>query len=169
MGGSLAAQLLALTCSVPWRDHFFSFQYTQSHKPWSDILNTTELPPACPQHMGSMDYLNIHYPGFNSTSEDCLYLNIYVPKVGLFTNLSSGKFCMPVLSSADFFFQNQFSGIPSECQRKFRITVLKGVQSWDMHKVNRKVRHNSRSESNLGCTLGTLRLVLCANKFHFVS
>ena len=107
MGGSaLTAFGVNLQCTMA--QLLFSFQYTQRHKPWSDILNTTELPPACPQHMGSMDYLNIHYPGFNSTSEDCLYLNIYVPKVGLFNDLCSGKFCVHVLSTADLFSKSVF-------------------------------------------------------------
>ena len=33
----------------------------------------------------------------------------------------------------------------------------------------RKVRHNSRIESWLGCILGTLRVVLCTKMLHFVS
>jgi len=28
-----------------------------------------------------MDYITLHHPGFDLSSEDCLYLNIYVPKV----------------------------------------------------------------------------------------
>ena len=33
----------------------------------------------------------------------------------------------------------------------------------------RKVRHNSRIESRLGCMQGAFRLVLCTKKLHFVS
>lgn len=50
---------------------------------WGDaIRNATVLPPACPQATEGVAYIEYHVPGFNKTSEDCLYLNIYVPKVG---------------------------------------------------------------------------------------
>ncbi|KAK3091646.1 hypothetical protein FSP39_021543 [Pinctada imbricata] len=50
-------------------------------RPWNDeILRTTELPPACPQPAEGVYYIEYHVPGFNSTSEDCLYLNIYTPR-----------------------------------------------------------------------------------------
>jgi hypothetical protein len=44
----------------------------QPHTPWEGVLNTTQMPPVCSQ-IGN--YL------FNLTyqSEDCLYLNAYVP------------------------------------------------------------------------------------------
>lgn len=56
------------------------FEYTEKPEPWKGTLNMTSLPAACPQHLGDMDYLQIHFPGFSRTSEDCLYLNIYVPR-----------------------------------------------------------------------------------------
>jgi para-nitrobenzyl esterase len=39
---------------------------------WSGVLETTQIPPACPQEVKS---------GFNLTfqNEDCLYLNVYAP------------------------------------------------------------------------------------------
>ncbi|VDI59568.1 Hypothetical predicted protein, partial [Mytilus galloprovincialis] len=43
------------------------------------ILETTELPPACPQ--ADTNYIDFHKPGFINFDEDCLYMNIYVPKV----------------------------------------------------------------------------------------
>ncbi|XP_052092491.1 pyrethroid hydrolase Ces2e-like [Mytilus californianus] len=51
------------------------------------ILITTELPPACPQQYAN--YVNFHKPGFMSFNENCLYMNIYVPKVD--------KVALPVL------------------------------------------------------------------------
>ena len=60
-----------------------TLQYTKTPEPWNSTINTTSLSPACPQHFGSMDYLTFHYPGFDLISEDCLYMNIYVPKVGV--------------------------------------------------------------------------------------
>ncbi|XP_022314273.2 acetylcholinesterase-like [Crassostrea virginica] len=48
--------------------------------PWEDVLDTLESPPACPQPGEGVAYIEYHLPGFNSTSEDCLYLNIYSPK-----------------------------------------------------------------------------------------
>ncbi|VDI79849.1 acetylcholinesterase [Mytilus galloprovincialis] len=56
------------------------FKRPQEPKPWKpNILETSELSPACPQH--SMEYLQFHKPEFVRTDEDCLYMNIYVPKV----------------------------------------------------------------------------------------
>ncbi|XP_045158061.1 liver carboxylesterase 1-like [Mercenaria mercenaria] len=48
---------------------------------WGDaIKNADVLPPACPQATEGVAYIEYHVPGFNKTSEDCLYLNIYVPR-----------------------------------------------------------------------------------------
>lgn len=48
---------------------------------WGDkILDARELPPACLQPLEGVAYIDHHVPGFNKTSEDCLYLNIYVPR-----------------------------------------------------------------------------------------
>ncbi|KAL8625654.1 hypothetical protein ACOMHN_043929 [Nucella lapillus] len=58
------------------------FEPPQNPKPWQGVLDATELPPACLQpHMG-VTYIDLHLPGFNRTSEDCLYLNIHAPKYG---------------------------------------------------------------------------------------
>ena len=47
---------------------------------WSPrILDTTNLPPACPQEQRAQ--INFHRPGFDNFNEDCLYMNIYVPRV----------------------------------------------------------------------------------------
>ncbi|XP_063420074.1 neuroligin-2-like isoform X2 [Mytilus trossulus] len=51
------------------------------------VLETTELPPACPQPY--IKYIDFHKPGFMNFDEDCLYMNIYVPKVD--------KVALPVL------------------------------------------------------------------------
>ncbi|XP_071145298.1 neuroligin-4, Y-linked-like isoform X2 [Mytilus edulis] len=56
------------------------FKRPQEPKPWKpNILETSELSPACPQD--SMEYIQFHKPEFVRTDEDCLYMNIYVPKV----------------------------------------------------------------------------------------
>ncbi|XP_041360352.1 cholinesterase-like [Gigantopelta aegis] len=54
------------------------FENPQDPESWADILNTTQLPPACPQT--HWEYVIEHVPGFNYHDEDCLYLNIYVPR-----------------------------------------------------------------------------------------
>lgn len=51
--------------------------------PWNGVLDTLDIPPACPQPGEGVAYIEFHVPGFNSTSEDCLYLNIYTPKVSI--------------------------------------------------------------------------------------
>ncbi|ESP05700.1 hypothetical protein LOTGIDRAFT_102164 [Lottia gigantea] len=48
-----------------------------------DILEAYTLPPACAQPDMGVLYIDHHVPGFNVTSEDCLYLNIYTPWVRL--------------------------------------------------------------------------------------
>ncbi|KAL4236196.1 Cocaine esterase [Mactra antiquata] len=49
--------------------------------PWGDVIkNTTVLPPACPQPAEGVAYIEYHVPDFNRTSEDCLYVNVYVPR-----------------------------------------------------------------------------------------
>ncbi|CAG2204352.1 NLGN [Mytilus edulis] len=57
-------------------------RYKRPKKPikWNPrILETTNLPPACPQF--ELDSVQFHKPGFNNFNEDCLYMNIYVPRV----------------------------------------------------------------------------------------
>ena len=46
---------------------------------WPNILDTKKIPPACPTY--NLKYIQVHKPTFNMTSEDCLYMNVYVPKV----------------------------------------------------------------------------------------
>ena len=58
-------------------------QAPQPPEPWKGVLWATELPPACPQPRMGMTYIDMHIPGFNRTSEDCLYLNIHSPKVSV--------------------------------------------------------------------------------------
>ncbi|XP_041360342.1 cholinesterase-like [Gigantopelta aegis] len=50
----------------------------QDPESWADILNTTEIPPACPQT--SWHYVSDHVPDFSYHDENCLYLNIFVPR-----------------------------------------------------------------------------------------
>ena len=47
---------------------------------WEGVYDARRLSPACIQY-DSMNYITEHYPGFNKSSEDCLYLNVYVPEV----------------------------------------------------------------------------------------
>ncbi|CAL1526909.1 unnamed protein product [Lymnaea stagnalis] len=47
---------------------------------WPGVRNAFELSPACPQPRMGVDYIQVHVPDFNRTSEDCLYLNIFTPK-----------------------------------------------------------------------------------------
>ncbi|XP_071145286.1 neuroligin-4, X-linked-like [Mytilus edulis] len=46
---------------------------------WPNILDTKKIPPACPTY--DLKYIQVHKPTFNMKSEDCLYMNVYVPKV----------------------------------------------------------------------------------------
>ncbi|CAC5367486.1 NLGN [Mytilus coruscus] len=46
---------------------------------WPNILDTKKIQPACPTY--NLKYIQVHKPTFNMTSEDCLYMNVYVPKV----------------------------------------------------------------------------------------
>lgn len=47
--------------------------------PWEGVRYAQKLPPACIQ--SDMYYIAQHFPGFEDTSEDCLYLNLYIPEV----------------------------------------------------------------------------------------
>lgn len=48
-------------------------------KPWEGIRVTNKYPPACMQNYKY--YVNDHRVDFDEYDEDCLYLNIYVPRV----------------------------------------------------------------------------------------
>lgn len=61
----------------------FSLQRPVPPDPWNGVLDTLDIPPACPQPGEGVAYIEFHVPGFNYTSEDCLYLNIYTPKVSI--------------------------------------------------------------------------------------
>ncbi|VDI49363.1 neuroligin, partial [Mytilus galloprovincialis] len=64
------------------------FKRPQDPMAWKpSVLETNELPPACPQPY--ISYIDFHKPGFMNFDEDCLYMNIYVPKVD--------KVALPVL------------------------------------------------------------------------
>ncbi|KAM4833543.1 carboxylesterase 5A isoform 2-T2 [Thomomys bottae] len=58
------------------------FANPQPAVPWNDIRDATSYPPLCSQRLewisSYQSMLKVHYPKF-STSEDCLYLNIYAP------------------------------------------------------------------------------------------
>jgi carboxylesterase type B len=57
-------------------------------EPWTDPRNSTDQPPACIQFFGrpgpSTDLAQLLYndPPIGEDSEDCLYLNVYVPNGG---------------------------------------------------------------------------------------
>ncbi|XP_050389036.1 cholinesterase isoform X2 [Patella vulgata] len=56
------------------------FEYPVDHEGWGDeIYNATVLSPACLQIGSIWEYTEFHQPGFNRQSEDCLYLNVYIP------------------------------------------------------------------------------------------
>ncbi|XP_064605654.1 acetylcholinesterase-like [Liolophura sinensis] len=56
------------------------FEPPEPPLPWgTSVLDALTLPPACPQPTEGINYIAYHVPGFNSSSEDCLYLNIYLP------------------------------------------------------------------------------------------
>lgn len=46
---------------------------------WEGVRYAQKLPPACIQ--SDMMYIDEYFPGFKDTSEDCLYLNLYIPEV----------------------------------------------------------------------------------------
>lgn len=46
---------------------------------WEGVRYAQKLPPACIQ--SDMMYIDEYFPGFEDTSEDCLYLNLYIPEV----------------------------------------------------------------------------------------
>ncbi|XP_050400946.1 acetylcholinesterase [Patella vulgata] len=57
------------------------FEPPEPPEAWEDeVLNAYDLPPACAQPEMGVNYIGYYVPGFNTTSEDCLYLNIYTPK-----------------------------------------------------------------------------------------
>ncbi|KAK6194671.1 hypothetical protein SNE40_000263 [Patella caerulea] len=56
------------------------FEKPIDHDGWGDeIYNATVLSPACLQIRSIWEYTEFHQPGFNRQSEDCLYLNVYIP------------------------------------------------------------------------------------------
>ena len=57
------------------------FQRTRDVENWTGVLNAAQLSPACPQSGADNSYIQAHLKGFERESENCLYLNIYVPKV----------------------------------------------------------------------------------------
>lgn len=55
-----------------------------SPTPWSGTLDTLAIKAACLQKVGEkgpLDYIHQHVPDFFLEEEDCLYLNLYKPKV----------------------------------------------------------------------------------------
>ncbi|PWY88243.1 carboxylesterase [Aspergillus heteromorphus CBS 117.55] len=58
----------------------------QAVQPWTGVLNATEFGPQCAQTISSA---GIFSSGKNTTSEDCLYLNIWTPNYNETTDLAS--------------------------------------------------------------------------------
>ncbi|XP_041359078.1 cholinesterase-like isoform X2 [Gigantopelta aegis] len=59
------------------------FEAPRAPTSWgSRILHAGELPPACPQPRMGVNAIDYLVPGFNRTNEDCLYLNVHVPRHG---------------------------------------------------------------------------------------
>ncbi|XP_061175048.1 acetylcholinesterase-like [Saccostrea echinata] len=56
------------------------FERPVSPIPWRGVLDALTLPPACIQY-DHMDYIQDHFEGFHNSSEDCLYINLYIPPV----------------------------------------------------------------------------------------
>lgn len=57
-------------------------------KPWSDIVYALNQPPACPQLvLPSSELMKTS----GNESEDCLYLNIHVPRMNISENISNGN------------------------------------------------------------------------------
>ncbi|XP_022313731.2 neuroligin-4, X-linked-like isoform X2 [Crassostrea virginica] len=64
--------------SPPVKD--LRFERPVPPRSWEGVYDARRLSPACIQY-DSMNYITEHYPGFNKSSEDCLYLNVYVPEI----------------------------------------------------------------------------------------
>ncbi|XP_033736604.1 carboxylesterase 5A-like [Pecten maximus] len=75
--GEHVEQYLGVPFAAPPK-HSLRFERPQRPRPWKGVLDTLELPPACPQ-MHDFQYVHQHYPDFWNEDEDCLYLNIFVP------------------------------------------------------------------------------------------
>ncbi|XP_069127540.1 pyrethroid hydrolase Ces2e-like [Argopecten irradians] len=75
--GEHVEQYLGVPFAAPPK-HSLRFERPQKPRPWKGVLDTLELPPACPQ-MHDFQYVHQHYPDFWNEDEDCLYLNIFVP------------------------------------------------------------------------------------------
>ncbi|XP_048379648.2 uncharacterized protein LOC125448388 isoform X2 [Stegostoma tigrinum] len=71
LGGHLQVFLKIPYASPPVGD--LRFKPPEESRPWSGILDATELGPACPQSPTELPFK------INRTSEDCLYLNVYAP------------------------------------------------------------------------------------------
>ncbi|XP_064607053.1 cholinesterase 1-like [Liolophura sinensis] len=56
------------------------FEPPEPPRAWApNTRDARQLSPACLQILQTLEYIQQHRPLFNITSEDCLYLNIYVP------------------------------------------------------------------------------------------
>lgn len=55
------------------------FAKTVPKKNWTEVHSATQLPPPCPQYDLEIQYYFM--PDISNMSEDCLYLNIWVPKL----------------------------------------------------------------------------------------
>ena len=60
------------------------FQPPRNLQPWSGRKEVTTYRSACVQPVGN-PYVTTRLPQFQNYNEDCLYLNIFAPKVSTFT------------------------------------------------------------------------------------
>lgn len=92
-----AEHKLSLTgINLKWNVIFQALYYTltAAPQPWLGVKITTTLSPVCPQNLpqlnttqnyisgGRYDQLKRLLPFLRDESEDCLFLNLYVPKWG---------------------------------------------------------------------------------------
>ena len=80
--GSLKAYLGIPYAKPPIGDR--RFRHAEPVEPWTEEINVTETPPSCPQIVPA--YYEELINSFR-ISEDCLYLNVFVPRTVVSTQV----------------------------------------------------------------------------------